>query len=132
MDISRRQEVRNVTRFIGDRIRYGRSLKKISQEMLGAALGITFQQVQKYENGTNRVAACTLLAIAEELKLDIGFFLPPTAAAPAVSATELAAIRTELASSFEAIDAAIETIEAVRGRLLTAGERVAHAGQAAA
>ena len=125
MDISRRQEVRDVTRYIGERIRYGRSLKKVSQETLGAALGITFQQVQKYESGANRVAACTLLAIAEELKLGIGFFLPPSAATQAVGASELAVIRSEMAATFAAVHAAVESLEATRGRLLVAGDRVA-------
>jgi transcriptional regulator with XRE-family HTH domain len=52
---------------IGSRIRARRKLLGLSQEQLGQALGVTFQQVQKYERGLNRVAASTLVQIAEVL-----------------------------------------------------------------
>jgi transcriptional regulator with XRE-family HTH domain len=47
---------------------------KVSQEELGAALGITFQQVQKYENGKNRMSAALMVRIAEALKVDVQYF----------------------------------------------------------
>jgi transcriptional regulator with XRE-family HTH domain len=47
----------------------------MSQEELGDKLGITFQQVQKYEKGTNRVAAGRLIRISEILGVPVGFFL---------------------------------------------------------
>ncbi|MGH6922388.1 MAG: helix-turn-helix domain-containing protein [Propylenella sp.] len=47
-----------------------------SQKRLGASLGMSFQQVQKYENGTNRVAVSTLLLIAEALERPMTDFLP--------------------------------------------------------
>ena len=124
MDISRRDEVRDATRYIGDRIRAGRALTGMSQEKLGAALGITFQQVQKYEKGSNRVAACTLLAIAAELRLDIGFFLPPGSAASVVGSVELAAIRNDIAATSALIDTAVESLAALRDRLLAGGARI--------
>ncbi len=124
---ARRDQVRDPTRYIGDRIREGRSLTGLSQEKLGVALGVTFQQVQKYEKGTNRVAVSTLLAIAAELRLDIGYFLPPGAAASVVGAAELAAIRTDIAATLTVIDTAVTSFEALRGRLVAGCERMARA-----
>ncbi len=46
----------------------------LSQEKLGEALGLTFQQVQKYEKGTNRIGASRLHQIAQFLKVDISYF----------------------------------------------------------
>jgi transcriptional regulator with XRE-family HTH domain len=47
---------------------------KVSQEELGAALGITFQQVQKYEKGKNRMSAALMVRLAEVLKIDVQYF----------------------------------------------------------
>ena len=124
---AQREQVRDPTRYIGDRIRTGRALTGLSQEKLGAALGVTFQQVQKYEKGTNRVAVSTLLAIAAELRLDIGYFLPPGAASSAVCAVELQAIRTDIAATLTVIDTAVASLSALRGRLVAGGERMARA-----
>lgn len=52
---------------IGARVRAARMARGMSQERLGEALGITFQQIQKYEKGTNRVAVSTLFKIAAAL-----------------------------------------------------------------
>jgi transcriptional regulator with XRE-family HTH domain len=51
-----------------------RRILKISQTWLGNAIGVTFQQIQKYENGTNRVGAGRLQQIADALQCDIGWF----------------------------------------------------------
>jgi transcriptional regulator with XRE-family HTH domain len=56
---------------IGERIRSHRIRAGVSQENLGKPLGITFQQIQKYEKGTNRVSAGRLLKIAEVLECDV-------------------------------------------------------------
>ena len=56
---------------IGDRVRSCRLQAQMSQEVLGEALGISFQQIQKYEKGTNRIGAGRLLRIAEVLGCDI-------------------------------------------------------------
>ncbi len=63
-------------RHIGVRIRGCRSAQGISQEKLAEALGISFQQVQKYESGANRVSAATLFRIAKELRLPLNDLLP--------------------------------------------------------
>jgi transcriptional regulator with XRE-family HTH domain len=59
---------------IGSRIRLRRTLLGMSQERLGEALGLTFQQVQKYESGVNRVSASRLFDLSRVLNVPIGFF----------------------------------------------------------
>jgi transcriptional regulator with XRE-family HTH domain len=59
---------------IGHRVRMRRNTIGMSQETLGEALGLTFQQVQKYEKGSNRIGASRLLHIAGILDVGIEFF----------------------------------------------------------
>ena len=59
---------------VGSRIRLRRNMLGMSQEKLGENLGITFQQIQKYEKGTNRVGASRLQAIANILGVPVAFF----------------------------------------------------------
>lgn len=59
---------------VGSRIRLRRTMLGMSQEKLGESLGITFQQVQKYEKGTNRVGASRLQNISVILNVPVSFF----------------------------------------------------------
>ena len=59
---------------VGGRIRLRRTLLGMSQERLGEALGLTFQQVQKYERGVNRVGASRLFDLSRVLDVPIAFF----------------------------------------------------------
>ena len=59
---------------VGSRIRLRRNMLGMSPERLGENLGITFQQIQKYEKGTNRVGASRLQAIASILTVPVAFF----------------------------------------------------------
>lgn len=59
---------------VGGRIRMRRTMLGLSQEKLGEGLGITFQQIQKYEKGTNRVGASRLQNIATILNVPVSFF----------------------------------------------------------
>ena len=59
---------------VGSRIRLRRTLMGMSQERLGEALGLTFQQVQKYERGVNRVGASRLFDLSRVLDVSISFF----------------------------------------------------------
>ncbi len=59
---------------VGSRIRLRRTLLGMSQERLGEALGLTFQQVQKYERGVNRVGASRLYDLSRVLDVPIAFF----------------------------------------------------------
>jgi transcriptional regulator with XRE-family HTH domain len=62
-----------VDKYVGSRIRMRRIMLGMSQEKLGDALGLTFQQIQKYEKGTNRVGASRLQQIAEVLQVHVSF-----------------------------------------------------------
>lgn len=59
---------------VGARIRMRRRMQSVSQERLADALGLTFQQVQKYERGANRVSASKLYEIATTLHAPISYF----------------------------------------------------------
>jgi transcriptional regulator with XRE-family HTH domain len=59
---------------VGSRLRMRRLMLNVSQEKLGDALGITFQQVQKYEKGTNRISASRLQQAAQILHVSAPFF----------------------------------------------------------
>jgi len=59
---------------VGRRIRQARRDARLTQEQLGNMIGLTFQQVQKYEKGVNRVSAGTLYEIAQVLDLPISWF----------------------------------------------------------
>ncbi len=59
---------------VGSRLRLRRTLLGISQEKLGEAIGLTFQQVQKYERGSNRIVASRLFDLARVLDVTVGFF----------------------------------------------------------
>jgi transcriptional regulator with XRE-family HTH domain len=63
-----------IDRHVGSRVRMRRMLAGVSQEKLGEALGLTFQQVQKYEKGSNRISASRLQQIAKMLDVPVAFF----------------------------------------------------------
>ena len=60
--------------YVGARVKMRRTLLGMSQEKLGEAIGLTFQQVQKYERGLNRISASRLFDISKVLEVPIGFF----------------------------------------------------------
>ena len=70
-----RQSARPVDILVGTGIKQARHATKVSQTELGQALGVSFQQVQKYENGSNRVSAGALQIIAERLKVPVPWLL---------------------------------------------------------
>ena len=63
---------------VGSRVRMRRLILGMSQEKLGDAIGLTFQQVQKYEKGTNRMGSSRLVQIANVLKVPVTFFFEGT------------------------------------------------------
>jgi transcriptional regulator with XRE-family HTH domain len=63
-----------IDKYVGSRVRMRRMMLSMSQEKLGNALGLTFQQVQKYEKGTNRIGASRLQQIANILQVPVQFF----------------------------------------------------------
>ena len=71
---------------VGGRVRLRRMMLGMSQEKLGGELGITFQQVQKYEKGTNRIGASRLQHIARVLSVPVSFFFEDAPSVPDLSA----------------------------------------------
>jgi transcriptional regulator with XRE-family HTH domain len=63
-----------IDKHVGSRVRMRRMMLNMSQERLGDALDLTFQQVQKYEKGTNRIGASRLQQIADILQVAVEFF----------------------------------------------------------
>ena len=63
-----------IDKHVGSRVRMRRMMLAMSQEKLGDALGLTFQQVQKYEKGTNRIGASRLQQISHILQVPVAFF----------------------------------------------------------
>jgi transcriptional regulator with XRE-family HTH domain len=64
----------DIDRRIGERIRQRRTEIGLTQEQLGVVLGCSYQQIQKFENGANRIAAAQLQALAARLEVPIGWF----------------------------------------------------------
>lgn len=78
---------------VGKRIRQRRKFLSVSQADLADSLGLTFQQVQKYESGANRISASKLFEAATALKVPVGYFFEGTEVlegAAGLSGTELA------------------------------------------
>jgi transcriptional regulator with XRE-family HTH domain len=74
-----------IDKHVGSRVRMRRMMLSMSQEKLGDALGLTFQQVQKYEKGTNRIGASRLQQISLILQVPVSFFFegaPPPPGRP--------------------------------------------------
>jgi len=71
-----------IDRYVGSRVRTRRVGLRISQTKLGEAVGVTFQQVQKYENGANRIGASNLYKIAKTLGVEISYFYDGVEAMP--------------------------------------------------
>ncbi|MGE0746961.1 MAG: helix-turn-helix domain-containing protein [Rhodospirillales bacterium] len=104
---------------VGSRVRMRRTLLGLSQEKLGEALGLTFQQVQKYERGANRIGASRLHQISRILDVPVTFFFEEmsqeVAALAGESAAPPAAGLAESQAGFEQDPLAKrETLELVR------------------
>ena len=102
---------------VGARVRLRRTLLVMSQEKLGEAIGLTFQQVQKYERGANRIGASRLFDLSRVLDVPVSFFFDDISAdvssqSPRMFATGFA---EETVSSYEADPMTKrETLELVR------------------
>ena len=91
--------------YVGSRIRMRRKMLGLSQEKLGEKLGITFQQIQKYEKGTNRVGAIRLQAMSEAFDVPVSYFFPDTApTAPPGMKEESATFVMDFMSTSEGLD----------------------------
>src|SRR5713101_5899029 len=73
-----------IDKHVGSRVRMRRMMLAMSQEKLGDALGLTFQQVQKYEKGTNRIGASRLQQISHILQVPVAFFFEGAPSVPGI------------------------------------------------
>lgn len=92
---------------VGGRVRAKRLELGMSQESLASALGLTFQQIQKYEKGTNRISAVRLSQIADVLNTDFNFFmkglLPSNGVTPTITPRDTFMATREGADIIEAM-----------------------------
>ena len=124
---------------VGSRVRLRRTMLGLSQERLGEALGLTFQQVQKYERGANRIGASRLHQLSRVLDVPVGFFyddvdpvrapaIPAGFAEPSQEAFDSDPLRRretqELVDAYYAIEDA-----AVRRRLFELARSLAAGGE---
>ena len=65
----------DIDRFVGQRVRLARRIAKMSQQKLGEMIGVTYQQIQKYENGTDRIGAGRLHQVSLSTDQPIEFLL---------------------------------------------------------
>ncbi len=124
----------SVDAHVGSRVRLRRTLLGMSQEKLGQAIGLTFQQVQKYERGANRIGASRLYELSRILDVPVGFFFEEMsrettgqmglgeASAAAFAAPTLDRENLELVRLYQRISDA-----AVRRRLLDLARAIADA-----
>jgi transcriptional regulator with XRE-family HTH domain len=66
-----------IDEYVGTAVRFRRKQLGLTQADLARAIGVTFQQVQKYENGTSRIFVGRLFAISQALQVPLGYFLQP-------------------------------------------------------
>jgi len=126
---------------VGARVRLRRNMLELSQEKLGELIGLTFQQVQKYERGANRIGASRLYQLSRVLDVPVSFFfddldpvrapaIPAGFAEPAAEGFDSDPLRrpetAELINAYFAIDNA-----AVRRRLLDLAKALANEGERA-
>jgi transcriptional regulator with XRE-family HTH domain len=104
---------------VGRRLREGRLLAGLSQGQLGAQIGVTFQAVQKYESGENRLSASRLLTVAELLRQPISFFFDLSDGAQRVEAAGLTAKEIKLLRYYHRIGT-----EEARDRMLKLAKRL--------
>src|ERR1043166_4180563 len=91
----------SVDRLVGQNVRIFRKAKGLSQTKLGTALGVTFQQIQKYENGSNRVGSGRLAAIAKVLNVPVDrFFQNRTTGAQAAASNATDVVSDLIASPY--------------------------------
>jgi len=87
--LPRKKAPNPIDQHVGSRVRMRRLMLAMSQEKLGDALGLTFQQVQKYEKGTNRIGASRLEQISHILQVQVAFFFEGALIGSALSMAQI-------------------------------------------
>jgi transcriptional regulator with XRE-family HTH domain len=126
-----------VDKYVGSRVRMRRIMLGMSQEKLGDALGLTFQQIQKYEKGTNRVGASRIQQISEILQVPVSFLFEGGPSTTAIAAGESEAISPTYVADFLATSEGLALTRAfmritdakLRRSIVDLVERIADQGQ---
>ena len=98
-------------RYVGARVRMRRLMLGMSQELLGSAVGVSFQQIQKYEKGTNRVSASRLQQFANILNVPASFFFEGAEPSSLKRRTKVGAIAEDQISEFISSSDGLRLIE---------------------
>jgi len=99
---------------VGTRMRLRRKMLRLSQTDLAESLGLTFQQIQKYERGANRVSASTLYEAAKVLQVSVGYFfdgLPATVRGSDTAESDAATDLTAKVATLLALPEGLELVE---------------------
>lgn len=111
---------------VGQRLRAFRLARKISQVTLGAGVGISFQQVQKYETGSNRISASMMCKLAAALEIDPAELLPPEVRDKGTVIADLLPFQStelvEIANIFEALPPKSRTAVVKAARMFALAE----------
>jgi len=126
-----------IDKHVGSRVRMRRMMLGMSQEKLGDALGLTFQQVQKYEKGTNRIGASRLQQISHILQVPVEFFFEGSPNLHGVGGTIKDAPSTAYVSDFLATSEGLSLTKAftrikeakLRRRIVDLVEEIADKGE---
>ena len=108
---------------VGSRVRLRRTLLGMSQERLAEALGLTFQQVQKYERGANRIGASRLHQLSRILEVPVSFFFEEMTVAPARAASQTGLAEEQAGFAHDPMGRR-ETLELVRAYYRIPDEKV--------
>lgn len=130
------RRVTDLDKQIGRKLEAARRAKGLTQADVGRAVGVTFQQVQKYETGTNRVAVSTLVRLCHALELDAGDFLPRLMSDGRPAPDPFAAMGAtiggyELARIYAALDPEARSSILSVAKAIASAKAVHHAAQAA-
>ena len=106
------RSINAIDQHVGQRVRAQRLLRGISQQTLAGALDLTFQQVQKYEKGTNRVSASRLLQIASVLHVTPAYFFENAPVMPGEKRIMSAAPTPDYVSQFLSTVEGLDLIKA--------------------
>jgi transcriptional regulator with XRE-family HTH domain len=112
MNTVRNKAPNPVDQHVGSRVRMQRMMMGMSQEKLGDALGLTFQQVQKYEKGTNRIGASRLQHISYILQVPVAFFFEGAPSVPGAPQAEGTAPSPAYVTAFLATSDGLALIKA--------------------
>jgi transcriptional regulator with XRE-family HTH domain len=98
-----RSRALDIDRHVGARIRERRVMLRLTQQQMGALIGVTYQQVHKYEKGINRLAVGRLYQIAQALDVEVGYFFEGVETESAIRPNPQQRMLLELARNFVAL-----------------------------